>query len=57
MMKIFKSKKIGLPGFVFWNIRFSEFQNRNREGAKREDFRIPVHLRHEKGIRSIKESR
>jgi hypothetical protein len=57
MTKIFKSDKIGLPGFVFWNIRFSEFQNKNREGAKCEDFRIPVHLRHEKGIRSIKESR
>jgi hypothetical protein len=29
----------------------------NRELAKQEDLRIPVHLRHEKGIRSIKESR
>jgi hypothetical protein len=36
------------------NIRFSQFQNRNKEGAKREDLKILVHLKHGKGVRSIK---
>jgi hypothetical protein len=34
-----------------------QFQNRNREWAKHEDLRILVNLRHEKEVRSIKESR
>jgi hypothetical protein len=57
MTKFDKSEKIGLSSFVFQNIRFLQFQNKNMEGAKREDLRIPVHLRPRKGIRSIKESR
>jgi hypothetical protein len=57
MNKFGKSEKIGLSGLVFWNIRFSQFQNKNKEGAKCEDLTIPVHLRYGKGIRSIKEPR
>jgi hypothetical protein len=55
--KFGKAEKTGQSGFVFRNIRFSQFQNRNREGDKQEDLRILVHLRHGKGVRSIKETR
>jgi hypothetical protein len=35
-----KSGKTRLSGFIFWNIRFQLFQNRNRTGAKLEDLKI-----------------
>jgi hypothetical protein len=57
MTKFGKSRKIGPSGFLFWTTRFSQFQNRNSEGAKRRDLKISIHLRHEKGVRSIKEPR
>jgi hypothetical protein len=55
MTKFDKSGKIRLFGFVFWIIRFSQFQNRNMDIAKLEDLKIPVHLTHGKGLRSINE--
>jgi hypothetical protein len=57
MTKFDKSGKIRLFGFVFWIIRVSQFQNRNMDIAKLEDLKIPVHLTHGKGLRSIKEPR
>jgi hypothetical protein len=53
MTKFGKSGKIRLFGFVFRIIRFS--QNRNMDIAKLEDLKIPVHLTHGKGLRSINE--
>jgi hypothetical protein len=35
MTKFGKAEKIGPSSFQFWIIRFLQFQNRNREGAKR----------------------
>jgi hypothetical protein len=54
MTKFVMSEKIGPSSFVFWTI---QFQNRNGEGAKRGDLKIPLHLRHGKEVRSIKEPR
>jgi hypothetical protein len=55
--KFDRARKTRLSGLVFWNIRFSQFLIMNREGAKCEDLKILVHLRHGKGIRSTKEPR
>jgi hypothetical protein len=57
MTKFGKSRKIGPCSFLFQTIRFSQFQNRNSEGAKRRDLKILVQLRRGKGARSIKEPR
>jgi hypothetical protein len=57
MTEFGKTEKTKQFSFVFWNIRFSQFQNRTMVGAKREDLRIPVHLMHEKGVTGINEPR
>jgi hypothetical protein len=57
MTKFGRSEKIRPSGFLFWNIWFWQFQNRNMTRAKFEDLKIQSILRHEKGLKSIKESR
>jgi hypothetical protein len=54
MTKFDKSKKTGLSGFLFRNIRFCQFQGKTKEGAKLEDLKIQGVLRYEKRLRSIK---
>jgi hypothetical protein len=49
MTKFGKSGKTGLSGLVFRNIRFWQFQNKMKEGAKHEDLKIQVYLKHGKG--------
>jgi hypothetical protein len=55
MTKFDKSEKIGLSGLGNRNIQFWLFQNRIKEGAKHEDLKIQVCLKHEKGKGNIKE--
>jgi hypothetical protein len=57
MTKFGRSEKIGPSGFLFWNIWFWQFQNRNMTRAKFKDLKIQSILRHEKGLKSIKELR
>jgi hypothetical protein len=57
MTKFGEYGNIGLTGFLFWNIRFWQLQDKNKKGAKLEDLHIQGILRHGKGLRSIKESR
>jgi hypothetical protein len=57
MTEFGKTEKTKQFSFVFWNIRFSQFQNRTMVGAKREDLRISVHLMHGKGVTDINEPR
>jgi hypothetical protein len=40
MIKFGKSKKTGLSGLPFQNIRFWQFQSKTEEGAKLEDLKI-----------------
>jgi hypothetical protein len=54
--KFRKSKKIEPSNFLFQTIQFCQIQNRNREGAKRQDLKILGYLRHGRGARSTKES-
>jgi hypothetical protein len=46
--------KTGPSGFLFWSIRF---QNKTKEGAKFEDFKIQDVLKKEKGLEGIKAPR
>jgi hypothetical protein len=45
MIKFDKAGKIGWSGFLFWIIRFQQFQNMNRTGARLEDLKIKDVLR------------
>jgi hypothetical protein len=57
MTKFGESEKTGLSDFLFWNIRFWQFQGKTKEWAKLEDLKIRGVLRHEKGLKSKKEPR
>jgi hypothetical protein len=57
MTKFSTSEKTVLSGFLFQNIRFWQFQGKTKGGAKLEDLKIQDILRHEKGLKSIKEPR
>jgi hypothetical protein len=54
MIKFGKSGKPYYLVLYFGTSVFLQFQNKNMNGVKSEDLRIPIHLRHGKGIRSIK---
>jgi hypothetical protein len=54
MTKFGKSEKIGLSGLPFRNIRFWQFQNKIKEGARLEDLKIQDVLRQENGLKEIK---
>jgi hypothetical protein len=56
MTKFGKAGKIGLTGLGNRSIRFWQFQNRIKEGAKHEDLKIPVRFKHGKGKKNIKDS-
>ena len=49
MTKFGKAEKTGLSGLGNRSIRFWQFQIRIKEGAKHEDLKIQVYLKHGKG--------
>jgi hypothetical protein len=57
MTKFGKVEKTGCSGFIFRIVRFWQFQVKTKEKAKLEDLKIQGVLRHEKGLRNIKETR
>jgi hypothetical protein len=50
-------KKLNHPVSYFGLSDFNSFQNMNKIGATLEDLKIQEILKHEKGIKNIKESR
>jgi hypothetical protein len=48
MTKFVKSGKTRLSGLGYWSIQFWQFQNKIKEEAKLEDFKIQEYLKHEK---------
>jgi hypothetical protein len=57
MTKFGKSGKTGLPGLLFRNIWFRQFQSKAKEEAKFEDLKIQGVLKQENGLRGIKGQR
>jgi hypothetical protein len=57
MSKFDKSGKTGLSGFLFWTIRFWQFQGKTKKRVKLKDLKIQDVLRLGKGLKGIKEPR
>jgi hypothetical protein len=55
MAKFGKSEKTGLSDFLFQIIQFWQFQGKAKEWAKIKDLKIQYILRHEKGLKGIKD--
>jgi hypothetical protein len=45
MTKFGKARKTRCSGFLFWTVRFRQFQNKTEEGAKLEDLKIQCGLK------------
>jgi hypothetical protein len=54
MIKFGKSKKPGSSSFLFWTVRFRQFQSKAKEGDKFEDLMIQGVLKQENGLKDIK---
>jgi hypothetical protein len=54
MTKFGKSRKTGLFGLPFQNIRFWQFQSEAEERVKLKDLKIQAILKKEKGLKGIK---
>jgi hypothetical protein len=54
MTKFIKFGKIGSSDFLFWIVRFRQFQKKAKERAKLEDLKMQDILKHGERLKSIK---
>jgi hypothetical protein len=57
MIKFGKSEKTGPSSFLFWTIRFWQFQIKAKDGAKFKDLLIQGVFKQETGLKGIKGAR